>query len=344
MFRKNPLGIITSTAGFNKEYPFYTMLETAKKVLQGQIENDIYFYALYCLDDDDEVEDFEKWEKANPNINKTVQLDDLILEYRAACLSISEKNNFITKNLNRYLDNIDKWIPDEQYIKCFETIAPPSTRVKAYAGLDISATRDLASLVIVWTDPLTQKVGVIPEFYFPQNEVKRIRESGIDLGAWIEQGFIIEHQTHSIDQDAILDRIRYWNTIFEIEHINYDKWNSAYIIPKVEQEMSIYCTHFQQETKFFNFPLKYIEKLFFDENICMSENPCMRWQFSNIVLYYDGNGNIKIMKNKSSDSVDGPVALGMAVGAWLEASGDTIVSFFRELMQQVREQSNKQAS
>jgi len=340
IFRRNPLGIITSTAGFNKEYPFYTMLETAKRVLQGQVKNDIYFYALYCLDDEDEIEDFEKWIKANPNIGQTIQLNDLILEYRAACLTISEKNNFITKNLNRYLDNLDRWIPDDVYLTCFQSMPIPPGRVKAYIGLDLSATRDLASMVLIFTDPVSGKIGVIPEFYFPQNEVKRIRKSGIDLGAWIEKGFIIEHQTPTIDQEAILDRIKYYNTIFEIVQINYDKWNSGYIIPSVERELFIYCAHFQQQTTWFNFPLKYIEKLFFDKNICMSENPCMRWQFSNIVLYYDGNGNIKIMKNKSKDSVDGPVSLGMAIGAWLENNGDTVLSFFKEMMQQARENQN----
>ena len=40
--------------------------------------------------------------------------------------------------------------------------------------------------------------------------------------------------------------------------------------------------------------------------------------FRNVILYIDGNANIKIMKNKSSDSVDGVVALGMAVGMYLK--------------------------
>jgi phage terminase large subunit-like protein len=336
MFRKNPLGIITSTAGFNKDYPFYQMLQTGQKVLEGVVEDDITFYALYTLDDEDDIEDFDAWEKANPNINQTVRLDDLVAEYRKAKLTISELNNFITKNLNRYLDNLDQWIPDDVYVKCFDTLPlpNPSKRIKAFMGLDLSAIRDIASIVIVWTDEETGKMGVIPEFYFPQNEVKRIRESGIDLGEWIKKGWIIEHPTPTIDQELILERIRYWNSIFSIEHLNYDKWNSGFIIPKIEQELYIYCQHFQQQTTWFNFPLKYIERLFFEQNIAMSENPVMRWMFRNIVLYYDGNGNIKIMKNKSMDSVDGPVALGMAVGAWLQYNGDVTAAFFQELMKQ----------
>lgn len=332
MFRKNPLGIITSTAGFNKDYPFYNMVETAKKVLQGIADDDITFMALYTLDDADDADDAETWIKSNPNIGHTVDLDDLVAEYKKACLTISEKNNFITKNLNRYLDNLEQWLPDSQYMKVFNPVDFPTNRPPAYIGLDLSATRDLAALVVVWTDEATGKLAVYPEFYFPNNPDKKIRPDGIDLTAWIEKGFIQQHETPTIDHKLIFERIAYLNQIFKIQQINYDKWNSAFIIPEVEQKLFIYCKHFEQVTTWFNFPLKYIERQFFNEEILMSLNPVLRWNFRNVALYYDGNGNIKIMKNKSRDSVDGAVSLGMAVGAWLEYNGSTTMEFFKELM------------
>lgn len=345
LFRKNPLGIVTSTAGFNKDYPFFAMLETAKKVLQGVVEDDITFYALYTLDDDDDIEDFNKWIKANPNIGVTVQLDDLVNEYKKAKLSISELNNFITKNLNRYLDNLDQWIDDAQYKKVFKNPPPipADTRPQAFGGLDISQTRDLAAFVIVYTDPETEKMAVIPEFYFPEKSIKRIRESGIDLTEWIEKGYIIEHKgRETIDQKLIVERVKYWHTVLDIQQINYDKWNSGFIIPEIETELFINCKHFQQVTTWFNFPLKYIERIFYDETVFMSLNPVMRWNFRNIVLYYDGNGNIKIMKNKSRDSVDGAVSFAMAAGAWLEHNGDTTAAFFQELLSQQQQQQQPQ--
>lgn len=333
LFRKNPLGIITSTAGFNKDYPFYTMLQTGKRVLEGAIENDTYFYALYTLDDDDDVEDFDMWVKANPNIGHTVRLDDLISEYKTACLTISERANFITKNLNRYLDNLEQWIPDEVYVRGFDDIQPPTgKRVQAFAGIDMSATQDLASLVIVWTDPGTGKMAVKPEFYFPQNEIKRVRDSGIDLSEWIQKGYIIEQPGQRLDDSLIFERLAYYNTIFDIQLLFMDKWNAWNIMNRAQMELYIDCRPFQQEAKWFNFPLKYLEKLAFEEQIAFSTNPVLRWMFRNVVLYYDGNGNIKIMKNKSLDSVDGPVALGMAVGAWLQFNGDVTASVFNEII------------
>lgn len=333
MFRKNPFGIITSTAGFNKDYPFYNMVETGKKVLQGVVEDDITFYALYTLDEEAEIEKPEAWVKANPNINVTVDLEDLEAEYKKACLTVTEKNNFITKNLNWYLDNLDQWLPDEQYKKLFLPVDLPTNRPKAYVGLDMATTRDLAALVVVWTDETTGKLNVYPEFFFPNNPDRKIRASGIDLTEWIEKGHIQHHETASISEELVVERFRQLNEIFDIRRVNYDKWNANFLASKLMADpLFLDCKHFEQNATWFNFPLKYVERLFFDENIVMGTNPVLRWNFRNIVLWYDGNGNIKIMKNKSRDSVDGAVSLGMAVAGWLEDNSDTTAQFFRELM------------
>ena len=333
MSRDNPLGIITSTAGFNKDYPFYLMVETAKQVLDGNLIDDITFIALYTLDDDDEVEDVSCWIKANPNIGVTIRLDALQKEWEKAKLTITEKNNFITKNLNRYLDNNEQWIPDDIYVTAFRATVPPvAPRPIAYMAIDLASIRDLAAIDIFFENKETGRFGNISEFHFPQNEVKRVRNSGIDLGAWIEKGYIIEHPTATIDQTIILERIKYWHTVFEIRQLNYDEWNSGFIIPEIETTLFINCVKFRQTATWFNIPLKYIEKLFFEQTLDMTTNPVMRWMFRNIVLYKDGNGNIKIMKNKSLDSVDGPVAFGMAVGAWLENNHDATAEFFKSMM------------
>ena len=55
----------------------------------------------------------------------------------------------------------------------------------------------------------------------------------------------------------------------------------------------------------------------------MSDNPVLRWNMRNIVLYIDGNENIKIMKNKKLESVDGAVSLGMAMGQWIAENIDS---------------------
>jgi phage terminase large subunit-like protein len=73
----------------------------------------------------------------------------------------------------------------------------------------------------------------------------------------------------------------------------------------------------------FNFPLKYLEKLMYDGLVSFGGNPVTLWNFRNVVLYSDGNGNIKIMKNRSRDAVDLAVTAGMSLGAWLAVNLDS---------------------
>nr|WP_320023787.1 terminase TerL endonuclease subunit [uncultured Draconibacterium sp.] len=90
------------------------------------------------------------------------------------------------------------------------------------------------------------------------------------------------------------------------------------MIPKLQLNLGLYCVQCPQNTAFFNTPLRYLEKFIVEQQILLGKNPVLRWMFRNVILYTDGNANIKIMKNKSADSVDGVVALAMAVAMYLQ--------------------------
>ncbi len=59
-------------------------------------------------------------------------------------------------------------------------------------------------------------------------------------------------------------------------------------------------------------PTKEIEKMFLSNEITHDGNPVMEWMMTNVMLRFDPAGNIKIDKAKSTEKVDGPVAMVMA--------------------------------
>jgi phage terminase large subunit-like protein len=59
-------------------------------------------------------------------------------------------------------------------------------------------------------------------------------------------------------------------------------------------------------------PTKEIEKMFLSSEITHDGNPVMEWMMTNVMLRFDPAGNIKIDKAKSTEKVDGPVAMVMA--------------------------------
>jgi phage terminase large subunit-like protein len=51
---------------------------------------------------------------------------------------------------------------------------------------------------------------------------------------------------------------------------------------------------------------------------------------SNVKIYRDANDNIKIVKHKSTDKVDGVVALVMAIAQWMESKTKKNVSSYSD--------------
>jgi phage terminase large subunit-like protein len=323
--RENPLIIQISTANTYKEYPFFQELETGRGILNGKVEDDSTFYAIYMLDEEDDQDDVDVWVKANPNIGVTIDVDDLIVDFNKAKLTVTDLREFYIKNLNIYSDkSVDTWIPDDVYKEC--QIPVDITALKgmdAYMALDLSATRDFSSLVIVVETP-DGKINVIPEFFLPMEPKKSVRSDYVDLSVWLKSGFIHQSDKRVIDHDQVFDRIEFWLKYFNIIDIAFDRAGATQLKNRISTELDFDCRDYPQNPLWFNPAMKHIEMLMFQNNINMSDNPVLRWMFRNAMIFTDSNGNIKTNKSKSLDSIDGVVALIMAIGCLLNINHDFI--------------------
>jgi phage terminase large subunit-like protein len=61
-------------------------------------------------------------------------------------------------------------------------------------------------------------------------------------------------------------------------------------------------------------PSKELEKLVLSKGLRHDGNPVLRWCASNVMIETDAAGNIKPSKRKSTERIDGIVALVMAIG------------------------------
>jgi phage terminase large subunit-like protein len=63
-------------------------------------------------------------------------------------------------------------------------------------------------------------------------------------------------------------------------------------------------------------PAKSLEASIINGEINHQGNPILRWMASNVVAETDAAGNIKPSKSKSTEKIDGIVALVMGIGVW----------------------------
>jgi phage terminase large subunit-like protein len=159
----------------------------------------------------------------------------------------------------------------------------------------------------------------------------------VDLYKWIKKGYVIECDTKTVDYEVVFSKIEHIADRFNVQRLYYDGYNAAPINNRIEQ-LGIETKAIPQTAMHYNQPIKYLEKMLFEDQLVLSENPVMTWNFGNAVLYEDGNGNVKFLKNKSRDSIDGLVSLAMAMKAWLVDHNEDEAAFmgeYKELMKKM---------
>lgn len=340
---KNPLNIFITTANFFPDYPITNDLEIGKKILNGEIENDRHFYAIYKLDKwdiDNEtyLTNYDVWQKANPSIGTTITLERLVSMWESSKLSESGKRNFLVKNLNIFLKNQTSWMPDNLIVECSNDFDLTNLHgCKAWLGMDLSQTTDLSSmtLTIQKDNKLYQKFFT----YFPdyQNN-KKLRKTQIDISEWIEKGYITAHHGQTIDNKLIYNDILYIIENFDLKEIVYDAYSARDIIMWLDNEkmkndrvMWLTVKAFPQQPKYFNIPIRTLERMIYNKEIVFEKNPCFRYNISNIVPYYDYNGYVKFDKNKSKDSIDMGVSSSMSIAAYLDTEYNSINNLIEEM-------------
>ena len=312
--RENPLIIIATTAGFSNTSLAADLFQASKKILTKEVVDDSMFALLFTLDDEDDWKDPQNWYKANPALGSILDIEDLKKEFQQAIILPTQRTNFLTKNLNIFSNDGTGWIPNDILLK---TIIPKINweefkGMDAYLGMDLSSTRDLTSISVSFKKD--GKIFTKNIFFLVNVPQKRMRPGGLDLTKWIDKGYIIQCTTPTIDYDLVFEVVKSLKSMYNIKTIYYDRYNQDAIMPRIKKELRIKIEGFAQTTARFNGPLKRWELEIFN-NRWFTDNPALIWNINNVILFKDGNGNIKIMKNKSLDSVDGAVSTAMSIGA-----------------------------
>ena len=317
--RQNPLFIIITTAGNNKQSICYEQHELTEKVLSGALEDDSHWGVIYSADKEDDIFDEKVWQKANPLYEHSEPLRKFIKK-----MSIKVKNTpsfestFRQLHLNQWVSAYDSWISDDNWVKCGGKEIDLSG-MKCYGGLDLAATMDFNSLALLF--PVEDMFYVKMYFWLPSDMVdKRVERYSIDFQRWVELGVIKMTEGNVADYDIIKSDIRDMVLKYDIQSIGYDAKFAAPIVATIED---VVMNPFSQSIMSMSFPTKMLEMNIMSRKINHFGNPVLRWMCSNVAIYTDANENIKLVKNKSIDKIDGIVALVMALGESVQ-EGDQV--------------------
>jgi len=195
-----------------------------------------------------------------------------------------------------------------------------------WAGLDLATVIDLASLVLMF--PIDDLIYALSFFWIPEETIEqRFNQDKVPYPQWVKQGYIKATRGNSIDYDTIeLDIARLADT-YRIEQIAFDRWNATQITQHLAGE-GLEVIQFGQGWKSMNAPTKELLRVVLNESLWHGGNPVLDWMCDNLMVAQDAADNYKPDKKKSTEKIDGMVALIMGLDLVTRQEGETMQEIF----------------
>ena len=140
----------------------------------------------------------------------------------------------------------------------------------------------------------------------------RVRRDHVPYDVWQQQGYIKTTEGNVVHYGFIETFIEELNTRYQIKEIAFDRWGAVQMIQNLEG-MGFTVVPFGQGYKDMSPPSKELMKLTLENKLAHGGHPVLRWMMDNIFVRTDPAGNIKPDKEKSTERIDGAVAMVMAL-------------------------------
>lgn len=320
--RRQPLGVIITTAGLDKSGPCYTQEHAlAERILTRTtttIPEDC-FAIIYTLDDGDDYTDPSVWIKANPNLGVSVKPEFLTSRVRLALESPAKANEVRTKNFNVWTQSAKRWITDERWMASADPVDESILlHRRCFLAMDLSSSIDITALCAAF--PPTEedpKWRLIWRFFIPdENLIEREQKDKVPYSVWVREGLVIATPGNVIDYDWVEQEIRDLAEKFEVVEVPYDPWKAQEIVNHLTEDGLTMVPVKQGYNPMATYTDAF-ERLVLAKAIAHGGNDVARWMMGCVELKSDRQGNVMPMKperDKSGKRIDGIVAAIMAVG------------------------------
>jgi phage terminase large subunit-like protein len=114
------------------------------------------------------------------------------------------------------------------------------------------------------------------------------------------------------DYDVIREFVRELADEFDIREIAFDRWGATQLVTQLQGDGAT-CVPIGQGFASLSAPTKELEKLILSGQVRHGGHPVLRWMAGNVAVEQDPAGNVKPSKKKSTERIDGVVALVMAL-------------------------------
>ncbi|WP_026760672.1 terminase large subunit [Selenomonas ruminantium] len=322
--RMQPLYFLITTAGTDTQSICYETHQKALDILEGRKIDHTFYPVIYGAKEDEDWTSPEVWKKANPSLGITVGMDKVQAACDSAKQNPGEENSFRQLRLNQWVKQSIRWMPMHKWDACAFPVDEEELEGRVcYGGLDLSSTTDITAFVLVFP-PVDEadKYMVLPYFWIPEDNVDlRVRRDHVPYDVWQRQGSLQTTEGNVVHYGFIEKFIEWLGERFNIREIAFDRWGAVQMVQNLEG-MGFKVVPFGQGFASMSPPTKELMKLVLEEKIAHGGHPVLRWNMDNIFIRTDPAGNIKADKAKSTEKIDGAIALIMALDRAIRCGND----------------------
>ena len=332
--RKQPLWFLLTTAGTDRNSICWEVHQKALDILEGRKIDPRFYPVLFGLPDDADWTSEENWYRANPSLDHTITIDKVRDAFRKAQETPADENQFRQLRLNQWVKQSVRWMPMDKWDECGGVVDPYALEGRAcYAGLDLSSTSDLTALVLAFP-PISEDEPYIalPFFWLPAETLSlRVRRDHVPYDQWAKRGYIQTTEGNVVHYGFIERFICELGERYNIREIAHDRWNATMMVQRLEDD-GFTMVPFGQGFKDMSPPTKELMRIVLEHRLCHGGHPVLRWNMDNAFVRTDPAGNLKLDKEKSTEKVDGAVALVMALDRAMKNQGGDSVYNHRGLI------------
>ena len=307
--RRQPLVVMITTAGTVRECIFDDIYNYANNILNGTIKNDSFLPVLYELDKTEEWKNIECWQKANPGLGTIKQYKYLVEQVERAKDDLSGKKGILCKDFNIRSNTEEKWLDFDTVNNETKFDIDELRGSYAIGGADLSSTTDLtcATLLVIKNDIKY----VIQQYFIPRNKLEeKIQDDKVPYDVWEKRGLLTICDGAKVNYSDVTNWFLKMHNEFDISAywVGYDPWGSQYWIDEMK-ESGFEMEQVVQGARTMSNPMKQLEADLKEKKVIYDNNPILKWCLLNTSIEIDKNDNIRPVKKKSRQRIDGAVSL-----------------------------------
>jgi phage terminase large subunit-like protein len=306
--RSESLGVIISTQAANDLHPLSQLIDDA-----ALGEDPSVYLQLAAAPIDADIFDEQTWRDCNEALGKFLDLNEFCAQAAQAKRLLSFRSKFQNLRLNQRIDAHTQFISDADWMNCADPVDIQALAGKpCIAGLDLSQTTDMTSLVVYWPE----EGAVLPYFWLPAEGLfDRDRKEGGHYRAWCADGLLETTPGRAINFRAIIHRLAEIQAQFDLQLVGYDRaFIKTFNTLCDEEGVRLPLKEYGQGYISMSPAVQLLEAAVLDRRIHHGGHPILRWQMSNVAIETDHSGNRKPSKKRAIGHIDGVVALLIAMG------------------------------